>query len=226
MAPTFFPKPVIMRWLKARSPLTVEEEERVTLWPSLLKTHYCSCVLLWLHSFVHYSVYQVLCFVLLLCVSSGKTQSVISCELRGGFTLPLRPVEPVPWNKKSFRRRAILVLLRTLLASIAALSKSSVALLYSVAVALSLFSGWWLCCKGGGGGFTVEGGQTGGKRHADPASFSFSLHLFFFISSPNCSSFFSNNIFRFSLQIVTLSLPMLTLSILYISPASLHPALL
>ena len=98
------------------------------------------------------------------------------------------------------------------------LSKSPVALLYSVAVALSLFSGWWLCCKGGG--FTVEGGQTGGKRHADPASFSFSLHPFFFLSSPNCSSFFSGNIFcfgySFSVQIVTLSLPVFSFSILYI----------
>ena len=82
------------------------------------------------------------CVLSYCCVfQAGKTQSVISCELRGGFTLPLRPVEPVPWNKKSFRWRAILVLLRTLLASIAALSKSPVALLYSVAVALSLFSG-------------------------------------------------------------------------------------
>ena len=92
------------------------------------------------------------CVLSYCCVfQAGKTQSVISCELRGGFTLPLRPVEPVLWNKKSFRWRAILVLLRTLLASIAALSKSPVALLYSVAVALSLFSGWWLCCKGEGG---------------------------------------------------------------------------
>ena len=82
------------------------------------------------------------CVLSYCCVfQAGKTQSVISCELRGGFTLPLRPVEPVPWNKKSFRWRAILVLLRTLLASIAALSESPVALLYSVAVALSLFSG-------------------------------------------------------------------------------------
>ena len=74
--------------------------------------------------------------------------------------------------------------------------------------------------QGGGGGFTVEGGQTGGKRHADPASFSFSLHPFFFISSPNCSSFFSDNIFHFgssfSVQIVTLSLPVFSFSILYI----------
>ena len=77
--------------------------------------------------------------------------------------------------------------------------------------------------QGGRGGFTVEGGQTGGKRHADPASFSFSLHPLFFISSPNCSSFFSNNIFRFSVQIVTLSLPMLSFSILYISPAPSTP---
>ena len=61
------------------------------------------------------------CVLSYCCVfQAGKTQSVISCELRGGFTLPLRPVEPVPWNKKSFRWRAILVLLRTLLASIAA----------------------------------------------------------------------------------------------------------
>ena len=226
MAPTFFPKPVIMRWLKAPQ-LTHSWGGRtrysVTLPPqnTLQLLSFFDCILLCT------TVCTRSCVLSYCCVfQAGKTQSVISCELRGGFTLPLRPVEPVPWNKKSFRWRAILVLLRTLLASIAALSKSPVALLYSVAVAISLFSGWWLCCKVGGGGFTVEGGQTGGKRHADPASFSFSLHPFFFISSPNCSSFFSYNIFRFSVQIVTLPLPMLSFSILYISPASLHPALL
>ena len=122
------------------------------------------------------------CVLSYCCVfQAGKTQSVISCELRGGFTLPLRPVEPVPWNKKSFRWRAILVLLRTLLASIAALSKSPVALLYHLLCCCCSVSLLWMMTllQGGRGGFTVEGGQTGGKRHADPASFSFSLHLFF-----------------------------------------------
>ena len=226
MAPTFFPKPVIMRWLKAPQ-FTHSWGGRtrysVTLPPqnTLQLLSFFDCILLCT------TVCTRSCVLSYCCVfQAGKTQSVISCELRGGFTLPLRPVEPVLWNKKSFRWRAILVLLRTLLASIAA------------AVEITCCSSLLCCCcsvsllwmmtllQGGGGGFTVEGGQTGGKRHADPASFSFSLHLFFFISSPNCSSFFSNNIFRFSLQIVTLSLPMLTLSILYISPASLHPALL
>ena len=119
------------------------------------------------------------CVLSYCCVfQAGKTQSVISCELRGGFTLPLRPVEPVPWNKKSFRWRAILVLLRTLLASIAALSKSPVALLYSVAVALSLFSGWWLCCKGEGGGGLHTRGRT--NRRETPR---WSCFLFFFSPS-------------------------------------------
>ena len=151
MAPTFFPKPVIMRWLKAPQ-FTHSWGGRtrysVTLPPqnTLQLLSFFDCILLCT------TVCTRSCVLSYCCVfQAGKTQSVISCELRGGFTLPLRPVEPVPWNKKSFRRRAILVLLRTLLASIAALSKSSVALLYSVAVALSLFSGWWLCCKVGGG---------------------------------------------------------------------------
>ena len=71
------------------------------------------------------------CVLSYCCVfQAGKTQSVISCELRGGFTLPLRPVEPVPWNKKSFRWRAILVLLRTLLASIAVTVEITCCLLF------------------------------------------------------------------------------------------------
>ena len=149
MALTFFPKPVIMRWLKAPQ-LTHSWGGRtrysVTLPPqnTLQLLSFFDCILLCT------TVCTRSCVLSYCCVfQAGKTQSVISCELRGGFTLPLRPVEPVPWNKKSFRWRAILVLLRTLLASIAALSKSPVALLYSVA--LSLFAGWWLCCKGGGG---------------------------------------------------------------------------
>ena len=80
--------------------------------------------------------------------------------------------------------------------------------------------------QGGRGGFTVEGGQTGGKRHADPASFSFSPHPFFFISSHNCTSFFSNNIFRFSVQIVTLSLQKCSPSVscIFLLPPSTPPS--
>ena len=177
MAPTFFPKPVIMRWLKAPQ-FTHSWGGRtrysVTLPPqnTLQLLSFFDCILLCT------TVCTRSCVLSYCCVfQAGKTQSVISCELRGGFTLPLRPVEPVPWNKKSFRWRAILVLLRTLLASIAALSKSPVALLYSVVVALSLFSGWWLCCKGGGGGLHSRGRT---NRRETPR---WSCFLFFFSPS-------------------------------------------
>ena len=199
MAPTFFPKPVIMRWLKAPQ-FTHSWGGRtrysVTLPPqnTLQLLSFFDCILLCT------TVCTRSCVLSYCCVfQAGKTQSVISCELRGGFTLPLRPVEPVLWNKKSFRWRAILVLLRTLLASIAALSKSPVALLYHLLCCCCSVSLLWMMTllQGGRGGLHSRGRT---NRRETPR---WSCFLFFFspsllfIALPNCSSFFSNNIFRF-----------------------------
>ena len=225
MAPTFFPKPVIMRWLKALSPLAVEEEERVTLWPSLLKTHYSSCPSLIAFFCALQCVPGLVFCPIVVCFKRGKHKAWLAAN-SGGASLSLS----AQWNlcrgtRKVFvgerfsfccerfsrqlllcRNHLLLFSTLLLLLCLSSLDDDSVA-------------------RGQGrGGFTVEGGQTGGKRQADPASFSFSLHPFFFIALTNCSSFFLNNIFRFSFQIATLSLPVLSFSILYISPAP--PALL
>ena len=199
MAPTFFPKPVIMRWLKAPQ-FTHSWGGRtrysVTLPPQNTRQllSFFDCMLLCT------TVCTRSCVLSYCCVfQAGKTQSVISCELRGGFTLPLRPVEPVPWNKKSFRWRAILVLLRTLLASIAVTVEITCCLLFFSTLLL------FLCLSSldddsvarWAGGLHSRGRT---NRRETPR---WSCFLFFFspsllfIALPNYSSFFSNNIFRF-----------------------------
>ena len=143
MAPTFFPKPVIMRWLKAPQ-FTHSWGGRtrysVTLPPqnTLQLLSFFDCILLCT------TVCTRSCVLSYCCVfQAGKHKAWLAAN-SGGASLSLS----AQWNlccgtRKVFVGERFSFCCERFSRQLLLLSKSP--------VALSLFSGWWLCCKGGGG---------------------------------------------------------------------------